>query len=136
MALILKRITNPYECVKCSITKKLISYGEEYLEDDVDGTIVDFNYYYDKKLNAKIQEAQPLVDAAMDRFAYQQMLIQKQRDFLDKTILDRPLADQDCFTWNDSQKSIIENANKDNCPPYINNYNADTAYLYPNKGGN
>lgn len=128
MALMLKRVTNPYECVKCSITKKLISYGEEYLEDDIDGTIVDFNYYYDKKINKKRQEAyDTLVNDAMDRFAYRQSLIQKQRDFLDKTILDRPLVDTDCFTWN---KGTYNNDNY----PYINNYNAETVYISP-KGG-
>ena len=42
MALILKRITNPYECVRCCITKKLISYGEEYYWDPIDNFVVDF----------------------------------------------------------------------------------------------
>ena len=54
MALILKRVTNPYECVRCSITRKCISYGEEYYEDDEDGTIIDFNYYYDMMYQKKV----------------------------------------------------------------------------------
>lgn len=134
MALVLKRITNPYECVKCSITRKIISYGEEYLEDDEDGTIVDFNYYYDKKFNKKIQDAQSLVTESMDRFAYQQVLLQREREFLDKTILDRPLADTNCLSWDDYQATRLNNINKDNSPTYINKQNANTAYMSP-KGG-
>ena len=57
MALILKRITNPYECVRCSVTNKLISYGEEYYWDPIDNFIVDFEYYYDRKLAMKREEA-------------------------------------------------------------------------------
>ena len=57
MALILKRITNPYECVRCSVTKKLITYGEEYYWDPIDNFVVDFEYYYDRKLAMKREEA-------------------------------------------------------------------------------
>ena len=37
MALQLKRITWPYDCVKCDITRKLLAYGDYYYEDDEDG---------------------------------------------------------------------------------------------------
>lgn len=95
MALILKRVTNPYECVRCSITKKCISYGEEYYEDDEDGTIIDFNYYYDMMFQKKVEDAMPQLEASMDRFAYQQMMLEKQRQFLDKTKFDRKMATMD-----------------------------------------
>lgn len=103
MALVLKRITNPYECKRCSITRKIIAYGDEYYEDDEDGLIVDFNYYYDKKFAQKVEEAQPLVSDAMDRFAYQQRLMQKEREFLDKTLFDRPLAHENTLSWNNDK---------------------------------
>ena len=32
MALQLKRITWPYDCVKCDITRKLLAYGDYYYE--------------------------------------------------------------------------------------------------------
>lgn len=106
MALVLKRITNPYECVRCNVTRKIISYGEEYYEDDDDGFIVDFNYYYDTKLAMKRDEAMPLLEASMDRFGYQQQLIQRQRDFLRKTMFDRPLAGEDCTSWDGYNSSF------------------------------
>ena len=111
MALVLKRVTNPYECVRCHVTRKIISYGEEYLEDDEDGFIVDFNYYYDLKLAKKREEAMPLLEASMDRFGYQQALIQKQREFLQKTMFDRPLAGQDSSAWDDYHKENLHITN-------------------------
>lgn len=39
MALHLKRITDPYFCCHCDITRKLITYGDYYYEDDEDGFI-------------------------------------------------------------------------------------------------
>ena len=123
MALVLKRITDPYECKKCSITGKLLAYGDEYYEDDVDGKIIDFEYYYDTKLEMKIRQAEEKIDEAMDRFSYQQILKQKERQFLQKTIFDRPLADQDCLSWSDYYQSKLLNNNES--PSYINNDNDD-----------
>lgn len=93
MALILKRITNPYECVRCSVTRKLISYGEEYYYDPNDNFIVDFNYYYDRKLAMKREEAQHKVNQAMGMFDYKQQLIAEERAFLEKTLFDREIYD-------------------------------------------
>ena len=55
MALILKRVTHPYECVRCCVTKKLISYGEEYywIEPVIvfdDGTRYFFYEYFDDRI--------------------------------------------------------------------------------------
>ena len=37
----------------------------------------------------------PQLEASMDRFAYQQMMLEKQRQFLDKTKFDRKMATMD-----------------------------------------
>ena len=93
MALILKRITHPYECVRCCVTKKLISYGEEYYWDPQDNFIVDFNYYYDRKMEIKRQEAMHKVNQAMGMLDYKQQLLEAERDFLEKTLFDREIYD-------------------------------------------
>lgn len=136
MALVLKRMTDPYVCKKCSVTGKLIAYGDEYYEDDVDGKIIDFNYYYDMKHAMKVQEAEPLVSDAMDRYAYQQILKTKERQFLNKTMFDRPLADQNGLSWNEYYQShlIEKNTTNNDSPAYINTKNADTSYVNHTKG--
>ena len=93
MALILKRITNPYECVRCSVTNKIISYGEEYYWDPIDNFVVDFNYYYDQKLAMKREEALYKVNQATSLLSYKQQLINAERDFLTKTLYDREIYD-------------------------------------------
>ena len=84
MALILKRVTHPYECVRCCITKKLISYGEEYYWDPNDNFIVDFNYYYDRQQAMKMEAAQEKVQKAMS-------MLEAERAFLEKTMFDREI---------------------------------------------
>lgn len=93
MALILKRVTHPYECVRCCVTKKLISYGEEYYWDPNDNFIVDFEYYYDRKMAMKKQEAMYKVDQAMGMLDYKQQMLEAERDFLEKTLFDREIYD-------------------------------------------
>ena len=82
MALILKRITNPYECVRCSVTKKLITYGEEYYWDPIDNFVVDFEYYYDRKLAMKREEA---IDTNSHK--YEKAELEKQIEILEKKTL-------------------------------------------------
>ena len=91
MALILKRVTHPYECVRCCITKKLISYGEEYYWDPNDNFIVDFNYYYDRQLAMKREAAQADVANAMHMLDYKQQMLDAERAFLEKTMFDREI---------------------------------------------
>jgi hypothetical protein len=91
MALILKRITNPYECVRCSVTNKLISYGEEYYWDPIDNFIVDFEYYYDRKLAMKREEAMWKVHQATNLLSYKQQMLNAERDFLEQTMFDREI---------------------------------------------
>jgi hypothetical protein len=93
MALILKRITNPYECVRCSVTNKLISYGEEYYWDPIDNFIVDFEYYYDRKLAMKREEAMWKVHQATNLLSYKQQMLNAERDFLEQTMYDREIYD-------------------------------------------
>lgn len=91
MALELKRITLPYECIKCDITKEILVYGDYYYEDDVDGLIVDFRYYYDMKQQKKIEQAQVNIDRALTTQEYSQRMRNAERDFLTATVFDRPL---------------------------------------------
>lgn len=94
MALVLKRITDPYYCVKCDITRKIIHYGNFYYEDDEDGLIVDAEYYHDRKMQQQFEEAMmnPELMVGQDVISYQTMMRQKEREFLDKGLLDRPVA--------------------------------------------
>ena len=93
MALILKRVTHPYECVRCCITRKLISYGEEYYWDPNDNFIVDFNYYYDRQMAMKMEAAQEKVNQAMSMLDYKQQMLEAERAFLEKTMFDREIYD-------------------------------------------
>lgn len=94
MALVLKRITWPYDCVKCDITRKLIAYGEFYYEDDEDGFIVDAEYYYQRKMQAKYEEAfaNPELNIGTDVISYQTAMRQAERRLLDRGLLERPVA--------------------------------------------
>ena len=93
MAFILKRITNPSDCVRCSVTNKLISYGEEYYWDPIDNFIVDFEYYYDRKLAMKREEAMWKVHQATNLLSYKQQMLNAERDFLEQTMYDREIYD-------------------------------------------
>lgn len=94
MALQLKRITWPYDCVKCDITRKLIAYGDFYYEDDEDGLIVDAEYYYQRKMQDKFEEAlmNPELNVPQDVMSYKTAMLQAERKFLDRGLLDRPVA--------------------------------------------
>lgn len=108
MALVLRRVTHPWECVRCSITKKIISYGEEYYYDTEDGTIIDFNYYYDKKFQQRVEEAMPKVDMKMSQLDYQVNMLEKERQFLEKTMLDRKQYNVDARDWQYHDNLMIE----------------------------
>ena len=94
MALHLKRITDPYFCCHCDITRKLLAYGDYYYEDDEDGFILDYNYYYDKKMQEKINLAlqNPEISYALDSMSYHTMMRQAERQMLDRTLFERELA--------------------------------------------
>lgn len=94
MALVLKRITWPYDCVKCDITRKLIAYGDYYYEDDEDGFIVDAEYYYQRKMAEKYEKAllDPEILAGADAISYQTAMRQAERQLLDRGLLERPVA--------------------------------------------
>ena len=106
MALHLKRITDPYFCCHCDITRKLITYGDYYYEDDEDGFIVDYNYYYDRKMANKIDQAlqNPEINYAMDSMSYKTMMRQKEREMFDKTLFNRKLATDIAFKDDEEDK--------------------------------
>lgn len=89
MSLILCRVTDPYECIRCDITRRIISYGEEYLLDTEDGTIIDFNFYYDMKWAKKKEEGMAKAEEYLGVLDYRSMLFQKEREFLRETMLER-----------------------------------------------
>ena len=94
MALVLKRIVDPYFCVKCDITRKLIAYGEFYYEDDEDGFIVDADYYYQRKMADKYEKAlqNPEIYLGSDVISYHNAMRQAEINMLDHGLLDRPVA--------------------------------------------
>lgn len=96
MALHLKRITDPYFCCHCDITRKIIAYGDYYYEDDEDGFIVDYNYYYDRKMQEKINLAlqNPEIQHAYDSMSYKTMMREAERQMLDRTLFNRKIASQ------------------------------------------
>ena len=94
MALVLKRITWPYDCVKCDITRKLLAYGDFYYEDDEDGLIVDAEYYFERKMQKEYEKAfkNPELYAGADAISYQTAMRQAERNLLDRGLLERPVA--------------------------------------------
>lgn len=94
MALVLKRITWPYDCVKCDITRRLLSYGNYYYEDDEDGLIVDAEYYHQRKMANRYEEAMqnPELMSGADAMSYQAAMRAAERKYLDRGLLDRPVA--------------------------------------------
>ena len=50
----------------------------------------------------KVQDAMPELEASMDQFAYQQMMLEKQRQFLDKTKFDRKMAQMDTSSFDNT----------------------------------
>lgn len=90
MSLILCRITDPYECIRCDIPAyKMLAYGDEYFLDTSDGTIIDFEYAYDRKWAAKKEEGMEKAAQYMEQLSYLSSLHQAERDYLDRTLLDR-----------------------------------------------
>lgn len=94
MALVLKRITWPYDCVKCDLTRKLIAYGEFYYEDDEDGLIVDAEYYHQRKMQDKYEEAMmnPEINIGADVMGYHAAMREAERRILEQGLLNRPIA--------------------------------------------
>lgn len=89
MALHFKRITWPYEAIKCDITKKLLTYGDYYYEDDVDGLIVDATYYHTRKRAEKLQAAQDDLRNALNPEEYRLKMRQAEREYMEMTLMDR-----------------------------------------------
>lgn len=90
LSLILCRITEPYECLRCDVPRyKLLTYGDEYFLDTTDGTIIDFEYAYDRKWADKRERAMDQVDRYMQDLDYLHSLHMAEAEYLDKTLLDR-----------------------------------------------
>lgn len=90
MSLILCRITEPNECIRCDIPYyKLLAYGDEYFIDTTDGAIIDFNYAYDRKWAEKREEGYNKAQQYMEGFDYISSLREAEREYMNKTLLDR-----------------------------------------------
>ena len=90
LSLILCRITDPYECIRCDIPYyKLLAYGDEYFLDTDDGAIIDFNYAYDRKWAAKKEEGYNKAQRYMENLDYISSLREAEREYMNKTLLDR-----------------------------------------------
>lgn len=90
MSLILCRITEPNECIRCDIPYyKLLTYGDEYFIDTTDGAIIDFNYAYDRKWAEKREEGYNKAQQYMEGFDYISSLREAEREYMNKTLLDR-----------------------------------------------
>lgn len=90
MSLILCRITEPNECIRCDIPYyKLLAYGDEYFIDTTDGAIIDFNYAYDRKWAEKREKGYNKAQQYMEGFDYISSLREAEREYMNKTLLDR-----------------------------------------------
>lgn len=97
----LKRMTVPYEVLKCSMTGKLIIYGDYYYEDDVDHVIISAIEYKRKQQEKKNEMFDySLLEQAQSEKEYRQIMQRAQRDYLNATILDRPVYDQGHYKHN------------------------------------
>lgn len=101
MSLILCRITEPNECIRCDIPYyKLLAYGDEYFIDTTDGTIIDFNYAHDRKWEKKREEGYAKAQQYMEGFDYITSLREAEREYMNKTLLDRKQwYEEDKDTW-------------------------------------
>ena len=90
MALILCRITDPYECLRCDIPYyKLLAYGDEYFLDTDDGAIIDFEYAHDKKWADKREKGYENAQQYLETLDYISSLRQAEREYMEETLLDR-----------------------------------------------
>ena len=101
MALILCRITDPYECIRCDVPYyKLLAYGDEYFLDTDDGAIIDFEYAHDRKKKKKREEGYAKAQQYMEGFDYISSLREAEREYMNKTLLDRKQwYEEDKDTW-------------------------------------
>lgn len=105
MALVLKRVTHPYECYKCQVTGEILEYGAYYYEDDVDGFIVSFDYYYDTKQAKKQEAAEYKIRHALSIEEYKERMLQAEKEFLAQTAFDRPLEADNLYIYNPPEPS-------------------------------
>lgn len=89
---ILNRMIYPNEVRKCSLTGKMIVYGDYYLHDDTDNVDVLYREYHRLKKErientwdySELNKMQSLAD-------YKEALRQAEREVLTASILDRPI---------------------------------------------
>lgn len=93
--LILNRMTQPYEVRKCKVSGQFIVYGEWFYEDDEDGVIIKSSVYKKMQQDARNKAFDyTLLEQAQSDKEYREMIKRAEKDFLNTTILDRPVYDQ------------------------------------------
>lgn len=93
--LILKRMIHPYEVRKCKLSDEFIVYGDYFYEDDEDGTIIKATVY--KKLQQEARNEAfdySLLARAQNEKEYKELMKRAEKEYLNQTILDRPVFDQ------------------------------------------
>lgn len=96
--LFLKRNIHFNEVMKCSISKELIIYGDYYYEDDEDGAIIKATVYAQMKKEQKEAEFNfSRLNRAEAQRDYEAVLKEYEREYLQKTILDRPIAGKEGY---------------------------------------
>lgn len=94
--LVLKRVVNDYEFLKCQISKELIGYGDWYYQDDEDGLIVKFTVYQrikDKRKRDTFDYS--LLEQANSEREYKEILKRAERELFEVTVLDRKILGKD-----------------------------------------
>lgn len=86
----LRRIVSPYEWERDHITGDYITFGEFYYYDDDDGLVIS-KKTYDKFKDQKRRETWDYsrLENAQSQREYEEILKQKERDFLANTLLER-----------------------------------------------
>lgn len=89
----LKQIKYWTDFIKCDITKKVMTYGDYYYEDDEDGLIIDAYYYNDlKRANSKeVFDMEDRLARLSSYKDYKQALKEAERQYLTAGLLDRKL---------------------------------------------
>jgi TPP-dependent 2-oxoacid decarboxylase len=91
--LYLKRICNPWDWVRSSVTKKPIKYPEYYYEDDEDGYIIELSIYQQAKKRAQQEKFDySKLQNAYNQREYEEMLDAYTREFLLSNVMNRKVA--------------------------------------------
>lgn len=94
--LVLKRVQNFNEFLKCGLSEQVLMYGDFYYEDTDDGLIVSATYYHELKTKKEEEEFDyTKLNTATSEKEYSDMLKQAEREYLNEVIFDRKILGKD-----------------------------------------